>query len=172
MNIRHAVLLGIGLAVASPANATGPGVTGAHSVLANRIVGTWAGQVLLGPCTPDATYAPPLTYMNVLHSGGTVTETNTMPQTGIPNLHGIPGLHTRGPAFGTWSYNHNTGKYRIKMRFYWFVDGVYNGYQSADREALLSSDGKMVAGPVRAYRHLPNGDVIRSFCGQESARRF
>lgn len=144
---------------------------GAMQMPANRIVGLWHAVGAVGPCggTPSGGIQANV----VFNAGGTLSETNTMPLAGIPNLHGISGLHTRGPGFGTWSYNPTTNTYTIDFRFFWFVNGYYHGYQSIHREGVtLSADGLELSGDIRAARYLANGTKYMEFCGSEVSERL
>jgi len=165
-----AAALAVSLATfATPAGASGPASSGTQGLHASRAVGLWKASALVGPCggTPA-----PISALSVFHAGGTLSETNAMPPAGIPNLHGIPGSHTRGPGYGTWSYDHRTGRYTATFRFNWFVNGFFHGYQVVKREMLMSGDRSTLAGPVRAARYLANGDKYADFCGTETATRL
>lgn len=156
---------------AAPASAGDPFTTGSLRTPASRIVGLWNAVVEVGPCggVPGNRVAATINY----HSGGTLSETNTMPISGVPNMQGVPGLNQRGPGFGTWAYNPRTGKYRLTLRFNWFVDGYYNGYQQIERnDVVMSHDGKALTGPVRATRYRADGSKYAEFCGTETATRL
>jgi hypothetical protein len=155
---------------ALPATAADPALTGALPTPANRIVGLWEAVAEVGPCggTPGNRIAATITY----HAGGTLSETNTMPIAGIPNLQGVPGNNQRGPGMGTWKYNPVTRQYSLSFRFNWFVNGVYHGYQQIERTGLLlSTDGQLLSGPVHATRYLADGTRYAEFCGRETAVR-
>lgn len=148
-----------------------PNSTGMLSLRANAIVGLWTAAVSVGPCNgnPTNTIQATINY----HSGGTLSETNTMPIKGIPNMQGIPGINQRGPGMGTWSYSPRTGQYTLDIRFNWYVDGVYNGYQHIHRSnVIMSADGKQMGGPVHATRYFADGSKYAEFCGSESATRL
>lgn len=108
----------------------------------------------------------------VFHAGGTLATTDAIPQAGIPNLHGIAGIHTRGPGFGRWSYDPRTGQYHQLFRFNWFVNGFYHGYSQIDRTITLSADGQELSGPINAARYLANGTKHMDFCGEEVSVRI
>lgn len=156
---------------AAPAGAADPTLDGRLPVPANRIVGLWSAVVDVGPCngSPNNRIAATIAY----HAGGTLSETNVMPISGIPNMQGVPGNNQRGPGMGTWRYNPRTGQYTLTIRFNWYVNGVYNGYQSIHRDGvLLSADGKTLSGPVHATRYFADGSKYAEFCGSESATRL
>lgn len=145
--------------------------TGALPVPANRIVGLWSALGLVGPCTAAPT--GPINAIVVYHAGGTLSTTDTLPATGgIPNLHGIAGLNTRGPGHGRWSYDPVTRRYEVVFRFNWFVNGLYHGYQQVEREVTLSADGQELSGPINAARYFANGTKYLDFCGAEVSHRI
>lgn len=157
----------------TPADAANhdPQSTGMLQLPANNIVGLWTAVVSVGPCNgaPTNNIQATITY----HSGGTLSETNAMPIAGIPNMQGVPGNNQRGPGMGTWSYNRRTGQYTLDIRFNWYVDGVYNGYQHIHRSnVIMSADGKQMGGPVHATRYFADGSKYAEFCGSESATRL
>lgn len=156
---------------ATPAAASDPFSTGSLPVPANRIVGLWSAVVEVGPCNgaPGNRILATINY----HSGGTLSETNAMPISGIPNMQGVPGNNQRGPGMGTWKFNPRLGKYTLDIRFNWYVNGVYHGYQVIHRDdVLLSADGKTLAGPVHATRYFADGSKYADFCGYETATRL
>lgn len=156
---------------AAPAGATDPTLDGRLPVPANRIVGLWSAVVEVGPCggTPSNRIAATIAY----HAGGTLSETNVMPISGIPNMQDVPGNNQRGPGMGTWSYNPRTGQYTLDIRFNWYVDGVYHGYQLIHRPGvMLSADRNTLSGPVQATRYYANGSKYMDFCGRETATRL
>ena len=159
------------LAGPSPAANPDPGASGLLSFRANRIVGLWTAMVSVGPCngSPTNQILATITY----HAGGTLSETNAMPIAGIPNMQGVPGNNQRGPGMGTWSYSPRTDQYTLDIRFNWYVNGVYNGYQVIHRSnVLMSADGKQMGGPVHATRYFADGSKYAEFCGSESATRL
>lgn len=166
MKLRNPLLLACVLTVAAPAAASGPATTGALPTRANDIAGLWTGEGRVGPCGSGLT---PATVRNTLlfHAGGSVVENTRFPPGGAPNVNGVAGQNQRGMALGTWSYNPATREYSMFLRFDWFVDGVYHGYQTVERLILLSNDGDQAAGPVRSTRYTANGSIISNseVCG-------
>jgi hypothetical protein len=161
------------LLVAASCAMPGPAAadSGALPTPANRIVGLWSAVVAVAPCAggPENRIAATIAY----HAGGTLSETNAMPIAGIPNMQGVPGNNQRGPGMGTWNFDPRTGQYSLRIRFNWYVDGVYNGYQDIERTGvLLSTDGRQLAGPVHATRYFADGSKYAEFCGSESAVRL
>ena len=106
---------------------------GVPNVPASRIVGLWTTQAGVRPCGSSLPLSPARNTI-LFNAGGTVVANLESPiGGGYPNLAGIPGIHERGPDLGTWSFNPLTHQYTIKMRFDWYVDGVYHGYSMVDR---------------------------------------
>jgi len=145
--------------------------SGASGVPANRIVGLWSALGFVGPCGAPPTN--PINAIVVFHAGGTLSTSDTLPATGgVPNLHGITGLNTRGPGYGRWSYDPTTQRYHVLFRFNWFVNGVYHGYQQVEREVTLSTDGLELSGDIQAARYFADGTKYIDFCGAEISDRI
>lgn len=138
---------------------------------ANRISGAWSTVAEVRPCGTSLPFTKVLNTI-VLHDGGTVTENPRFPPSGVPNVYGVPGINQRSIGLGTWSYNPSTRRYSISLQFDWFVDGVYNGYQTVDREVTLSSDGESFAGSVESARYGVDGSVIATQCGSAVDERL
>lgn len=145
---------------------------GAPNVPANRIVGAWTTEAAVRPCGSNLPLSPARNTI-LFHAGGTVLAMPQMaPAAGFPNVAGIPGTHQRGPDLGTWSYNPRTHQYTLKLRFDWYVDGLYHGYAAVDRTILLSNDGKRAFGPVRVTRYTAAGALIGAVCGDAVSTRM
>ena len=144
---------------------------GVPNLPASRIVGLWTTQAGVRPCYSNLPLSPARN-MILFNAGGTVVANLESPLTGYPNLSGIPGIHQRGPDLGTWSFNPLTLQYTIKMRFDWYVDGLYHGYSTVDRTILLSNDGRQASGPVRITRYKSDGALIVAFCGDALSTRL
>lgn len=171
MKLHTALLAVVGLTVTVPAGAADPATSGALGVPANRLVGLWSTQAAVSPCGSNV---PPSPVRNtiVFHAGGTVAENARFPPTGVPNVYGVPGINWRSTGLGTWSYDPTTSRYSMHLRFDWFVDGIYHGYQTVDRELLLSNDGLQAAGPVHTVRYATNGSTIIELCGTSVSDRL
>jgi hypothetical protein len=148
----------------------GPSNTGAPDVPANRIVGLWSTAGLVGPC--GGTPINPVRNTLLFQAGGTVVENPRFPPNGAPNVFGVPGTNQRNQALGTWWYDPATKKYSMHLRFDWFVDGVYHGYMTIDREIRLSTDGMQASGPVWAARFDANDNQIAQLCGGADSTRL
>ncbi len=145
---------------------------GVPNVPASRIVGLWTTQAGVRPCGSSLPLSPARNTI-LFNAGGTVVANLESPiGGGYPNLAGIPGIHERGPDLGTWSFNPLTHQYTIKMRFDWYVDGVYHGYSMVDRTILLSNDGSQASGPVRVTRYKADGALMGAFCGDAVSTRL
>lgn len=156
---------------ASPAGAVDLLHHGVPNVPASQVVGLWTNQANVRPCGTTLPLRPIRNTM-LFHAGGTAVANLELPIAGIPNLAGIPGIHQRGPDLGTWSYNPLTHQYTTKLRFDWYVDGLYHGYSTVDRSFLLSNDGRQSSGPVRVTRYKTDGSVIDAVCGEVVSTRI
>jgi hypothetical protein len=152
------------VAVASPLN------TGALDVPANRIVGLWSTEGLVGPCG----FPPmgPVRNTLLFHAGGTVVENPRFPPAGAQNAFGVPGINQRGQALGTWSYDPATKRYAMHLQFDWYVNDAYHGYMTVDRDIQLSSDAMVASGPVWAARFDAAGNLIAQVCGEAVSSRL
>lgn len=138
---------------------------------ANRIAGLWSGEGAVRPCgstLPTATVRNTL----VFHAGGTVSENVRFPPDGASNVYNVPGINQRSAGLGKWSYDPLPGTYAMHLRFDWFVDGVYHGHQTVDREILLSNDGNQAAGSIRTVRYARDGSVVAALCGSAVSTRL
>lgn len=141
-----------------------------HDDLRDRIVGLWDSQGLVGPCVEGAAPTNTVRATFLFHEGGTVVETTRFAPSGAPNVLGIPGIYTRTQGLGTWTYDRHSRKYFIHLRFDNYVDGVYNGYSTIDREIVLSQRGMLATGPVTSSRFFPDGSrPTFTLCGQATA---
>ena len=133
----------------------------------NRILGLWGTEATVRPCDP-AVPGPVVNIRNTLlfHAGGTVVENPRSAPNGTPNVLGIPGIYQRNQALGTWMYDHSTRRYFIHLQFDNFVDGVWHGWSTVDREMVLSNRGMLATGPVRSTRFNADGTAVNAVCGQ------
>jgi len=166
MNKRR-MLVATLLFLAMPAFAA---TTGAAATRVNQIVGAWSNQATVGPC--GGTAGPAQYQTVVFNAGGTFLDNPRFPPGGILNANGIPGTNQRSIGVGTWSYDHVSGEYTVDQRFDWYVDNVYNGYQTVHRSILLSNDGNQGAGPVETVRYATDGSVVSQQCGNATATRL
>ncbi|UHQ20284.1 hypothetical protein LVB87_03740 [Lysobacter sp. KIS68-7] len=159
-------LLGLSLALftATSVHAANPLTDGALAVPANRIAGLYTTLADIGPCGSDVVF---FQVRNTLQfsAGGSVIEAPRSPP------GGLPGFSQRGYALGTWKFNPLNGRYTMRLRFEWFLDGAYDGYQTVERQILLSSDGKVAAGPVTTTLYAADGSVAAVLCGHAVSTR-
>lgn len=148
-------LLALAIA-AAPALASGPASTGALPTKANRIVGLWGVEATVRPCSNPA--AAPRVVRNTLlfHAGGTVTENPG----GLPTVVGVG----RSFGLGTWAYDPESGRYGGMLRFDSYLNGVYSGYQTVDRDLGLQGDDAG-AGAVVVTAFNASGVELVQLCG-------
>lgn len=157
--------------VSVPASADDVLADGARSVAANRISGTWSTDADVRPCGTSLPFSKVRNTIT-FHDGGTVTENPRFPPSGVPNVYNVAGINQRSIGLGTWSFDHSAHQYEMSLRFDWYVDGVYNGYQTVDREITMSKDHNAFAGSVRTTRYDVNGGVIADLCGSAVDERL
>lgn len=126
---------------------------------ANRIVGVWQIHVSLHPCANPS--APPTEFfaLNTYYVGGTLSDTNSFP----------PGL--RKPGMGVWSYDWRQRKWRSRMTFMRFVNGVFDGVNVANNELTMLDNNHNTA-DVHAYVLNLDGSVRVELCGTADGERF
>jgi hypothetical protein len=151
--------------------AAGPANSGALGVPANRIAGLWSSEAGVRPCGTALPLAPVRNTL-LFHAGGTVVENPRFPPGGAANVFGVPGTNQRNQALGTWGYDPATDVYWMHLQFDWFVDGIYHGYMTVDREIRLSQDGLEASGPVWSTRYSAAGSVIAQVCGEAVSTRL
>lgn len=162
------------IAVLAVASATAhaqqnPARTGSLAVPANKIVGLWDTQPSVAPCGGPSPAGPHGHTTLLFNAGGTWVENPQFPPSGVPAAGGVS---QRSGGLGVWSYDPLTARYTAHMRFDWYLNGVYDGYQTVDRTILLSSDGKLASGPVRSTRYAADGSVIVKLCGSAVGARL
>jgi hypothetical protein len=172
MKLGYATSVIVALAALTAASAAADyhGLSGAFPGPANRIVGLWSTEAMVGPC--NATPAMPIKNTLLFHAGGTVVESPRFPPGGAPGVAGIPGLYQRGQALGTWSYDPRRRTYFLHLQFDNYVDNVYHGYSTVNREIALSKDGLLGSGPVRSARFAADGKLLSEVCGQALSARL
>lgn len=165
MKLQHALLTAAMLTVATSALAqSGPNSTGALAVPANRIVGLWTTVGEVRPCDNPA--ASPQIIRNTLlfNAGGTMMENPRV----LPSVTG----GSRSFAIGDWNYDPETGRYGGMLRFDTYLNGVYTGYATVDRDIVLSADGSLASGGVVSIRYDANGNQLSQVCGTAVSTRL
>jgi len=140
-------------------------------VPANRIIGLWSTEGATQPCGSTLPFTPVRNTI-LFQAGGTVIATPRFSPAGAPNVFGVPGINQRSQDMGTWSYDPLTQEYTVKLRFDWYVDGQYHGYQTVDRTIALNEEGDAGIGPVRSTRYAADGSVIIEVCGEAMSERL
>lgn len=128
---------------------------------ANRLVGVWSSEGLLGPC--GSTPTQPIRATIMFNAGGTVNEIPLFPPGGVNG-------QVRTNALGTWDYVPRRKLYRAVFQFDWYANGVYAGYQVVEREMRM--DGDEVSGAVTSVRYAADGSVMAAICGEASSSRL
>ena len=164
MRLHTGLLAAVILTVATPALAqSGPANSGALAVPANRIVGLWEAVATVRPCNIPA--APPRDVRNNLlfHAGGTVTENPGA----LPSVAGS----SRSFGLGTWRYDPDSNRYTGILRFDTYLNGVYTGYTTIDRDTVLEG-ANSGGGPVVVSVYDSNGNQLVQLCGTATQRRL
>jgi hypothetical protein len=77
------------------------------------------------PCNIPTAPARDVRNNLLFHAGGTVTENPG----GLPSVTGA----SRSFGLGTWRYDQESERYTGSLRFDTYVNGVYSGYTTIDR---------------------------------------
>ena len=121
--------------------------------------GTWEAVVTQRDCVTSATIAT-FRSSQVLHRGGTMTETNGSNPA------------TRGPGFGNWSRNAD-GTYTLKFRFYRYnADGSLAGSNVVTSTRTISADGNGYTSNNQSQVRDVAGNVIATACVGDVGTRF
>ena len=145
------------LVMLSGSHATaGPTAATTTGAAANRIVGLWITDALVGPC--GGTPTTPVRNYLLFHAGGTLIEN-------------IPPNTVRNQGMGTWSYEGATREHRLFLRFDRFNNGVYAGYSTVERRLIMSADGLEMSGEVLALGFAPDGTQVLELCGEATSTR-
>lgn len=162
MNTTTSLLAAALAAFALPA-AANPLVDGALPVPANRIVGLWTTVGKVAPCDSPAVPAITITNTLLFNAGGTLVENS--------GLSGTTGS-SRTWGLGTWSYNPRNRRYTLYLRFDHYLNGVYTGFATVDRELVLSSNDTVATGLVVSTRYNAAGEQIAQLCGSAMSTRL
>lgn len=164
MKLHAAFLAAAILTGATPALAqSGPATTGAIAVPANRIVGLWEALASVRPCNIPTAPARDVRNNLLFHAGGTVTENPG----GLPSVIGT----SRSFGLGTWRYDPHSNSYTGILRFDTYVNGVYSGYTTIDRDIALD-DADTAVGPVVVTAYDTRGNQLIQLCGTANQHRL
>ena len=123
------------------------------------IEGIWEITGTVRNCATNSTIAT-FRAADVMHRGGTLTDTNAGPPT------------ARGPGFGVWSRNAD-GTYSVKIRYYRYnTDGSLAGSNVLTSTRTLSSDASAYSGETRNETRDASGAVLGTACVTEAGTRF
>jgi hypothetical protein len=138
-----------------------PTRTGSLAVPANRVVGLWDNSSAVGPCGGTTVTNGRNTVIFI--AGGTLVDIPRAPA-GTPLQRSV--------GIGTWAFNALPGTYTQRVRFDWFLNGAYDGYQTVDRTFLISGDQNQISGPVQTIRYNADGSVRAQLCGSAVSTRL
>ena len=158
------------IAIACTATATFVASPAAHATgtSGNRIVGLWSNLAQVRPCGTDLPTSPAAQTL-LFHGGGTVSDNPLFPPGGAP-IEG--GHYERNQGLGTWEYNPTTNRYWIRLQFDNFMDGVFVGRTTIDRDARLRKNGTELVGSVWGRRYDAAGNLMFELCGSAVATRL
>ena len=118
---------------------------------ADPIEGVWESQISVRDCSTSAVIGS-FRGVNVLHRGGTLTDTNG----GAPT--------SRGPGFGVWSKSAD-GSYAVRFRFYRYnSDGSLAGSNVITSTRQLGAGGTSFEGSTRNEVRDLAGTVLQTLC--------
>ncbi len=118
---------------------------------ADPIEGVWESVVSVRDCTTNAVTGT-FRGVNVMHRGGTLTDTNGSSPT------------SRGPGFGVWSKS-GDGSYAVKFRFYRYnTDGSLAGSNVVTSTRKLGANGNSLEASTRTEVRDLTGNVLQTLC--------
>ena len=122
-------------------------------------VGVWLHDVARVDCT-SGTVLLRFQAMQMIHHGGTLSDTNSM------------GPTTRGPGFGLWQRTGDS-QYTIKIRYArYFPDGNLDGYNVVRGTTVMSDDGKSVTNVSQVEIRDASDALVATACARTTATRF
>jgi hypothetical protein len=126
---------------------------------ADPFVGTWLHDAARVDCA-SGTVLVRFQAMQMIHRGGTLSDTNTQPPA------------SRGPGFGLWE-RVGKGRYEVRFRFArYFPDGNLDGYTVVRGTTLLADDDRSATN-VSRVEILDAGDhLVATACARTTATRF
>jgi hypothetical protein len=130
-----------------------------HASDSDPFVGVWLHDAARVDCT-SGTVLLRFKAMQMIHQGGTLSDTNSTPPT------------TRGPGFGVWE---RTGerRYEIKFRYArYFPDGNLDGYTVVSGKTLLSHDGNSVTNSSRVEIRDATDFLVATACASTTGTRL
>lgn len=120
--------------------------------------GAWDSQVTLTDCNGNTLVT--FRAYAIFNRGGTLTSTDNMP----PTAH--------GPGLGTWE-RIGGRNYTAPFQFFNFnPDGSFAGVQKINRTITLAADANSFTSVVAFDSYDPNGNLLFSGCGFETAARL
>lgn len=132
--------------------------TGALPVPANRIVGLWAVDATIRPCSGGPALFTFTALFNY-QAGGTLTESAAFDPT------------TRGPGMGIWEYQDH-GRY--KVRFFsqrYLPDGSFDGLSEAKVNLILDPTATAFTHTAIARVYNADGSLRVELCASASGKR-
>jgi hypothetical protein len=123
------------------------------------IEGVWEAVASRRDCTTGAVTGT-FRGAQVMHRGGTLSDTNIMPTA------------LRGPGWGIWSRNAD-GTYAVKFRFYTYnADGTWSGTAVVTSKRTLNADGTIYNGDTSSEVLDTAGTVIARTCVTDVGTKF
>lgn len=124
---------------------------------AERLEGLWDSHVTLTDCHGHT--IADFRAFELFNRGGTLNSVDNTPPTG------------HGPGEGTWEYLGGR-RYSAPFQFFNFnPDGSFAGVQKIERKFVLDNDADRYTSVVTFEALSPNGNVVFSGCGTETATR-
>lgn len=131
----------------------------AQSTDADPVEGFWEAVITVRDCTSGATILT-ARGQQVLHRGGTLSDTNASPPT------------TRGVGFGTWRRDATSAGYTARFRFNRYnPDGSLAGTQRVTRMFTLSADGNTQTSTNTSQVLDAGGNVLQNACAGDVSTR-
>ena len=134
-------------------------VAQATPAASDPIEGVWEAVATRRDCTTGAVTGT-FRGAQVMHRGGTLSDTNAAPTT------------PRGPGMGIWSRNAD-GTYAVKFRFYIYnADGTWGGTAVVTSKRMLNADATMYDGETTSEVFDTAGNVFARTCVSDVGTKF
>ena len=131
----------------------------AQATDADPVEGTWEAVITVRDCSTGATILT-AKGQQVLHRGGTLTDTNAAPPT------------TRGVGLGTWRRDAAGTGYTARFRFNRYnPDGSLAGTQRVTRAFTVSADGATLTSTNTSQTLDAAGTVLQNGCAGDVSTR-
>jgi hypothetical protein len=150
------------VAAAIAASVLSPSASAQHALRPfdpDPFVGVWLHDAARIDCA-SGTVLVRFKAMQMIHHGGTLSDTNSAPPT------------SRGPGFGAWERT-GEGQYAIKLRYArYFPDGNLDGYTVVRGNTVLAHDGNSLTNISQVEIRDASDALVATACARTTGARL